>query len=91
VGGPQDHNLILFAAHASSGRVRHLIDMKVAIEGMHCQACVRRVEKAIAGVEGAQTRKVEIGSAEVAIDSAHEPAVLDAVRKAGYEARRLES
>ncbi len=64
--------------------------MKVAIEGMHCQACVRRVEKAIAGVEGAQTHKVEIGSANVATDPAHEQAVLDAVRKAGYEARKTE-
>jgi copper chaperone len=64
--------------------------MKVAIEGMHCQACVRRVEKAIGGVEGAQARKVEIGSAEVATDAAHEQAVLEAVRKAGYEARRLD-
>jgi copper chaperone CopZ len=64
--------------------------MKVAIEGMHCQACVRRVEKAIAGVEGAEARKVEIGSAEVAIDAAREQALLDAVRKAGYEAHKTE-
>ncbi len=64
--------------------------MNVAIEGMHCQACVRRVEKAIAGVEGARPDKVEIGSAVVAIDAAHEQAVLDAVRKAGYEARRID-
>jgi copper chaperone len=64
--------------------------MKVAIEGMHCQACVRRVEKAIAGVEGARTDKVEIGSAVVVADPAHEQAVLEAVRKAGYEARKTE-
>ena len=64
--------------------------MKVAIEGMHSQACVRRVEKAIAGVEGVQTRKVEIGSAEIGTDAAHEQAVLDAVSKAGYQARKVE-
>jgi copper chaperone len=64
--------------------------MKVAIEGMHCQACVRRVEKAIAGVEGAQPDKVEIGLAVVATDAVHEQAVLEAVRKAGYQARRVE-
>jgi copper chaperone len=64
--------------------------MKVAIEGMHCQACVRRVEKAIAGVAGARPEKVEVGSAVVATDAVHEQAVLDAVRKAGYEARKTE-
>jgi P-type Cu+ transporter len=30
---------------------------------MHCQACVRRVEKALATVEGAKVESVEIGSA----------------------------
>ncbi|HEY4363835.1 MAG TPA: heavy metal-associated domain-containing protein [Bryobacteraceae bacterium] len=61
--------------------------MKLAIEGMHCQACVRRVEKALSAVEGAHVEKVEIGSAEVGVDPAHEQAVLEAVKKAGYEAR----
>ena len=60
--------------------------MKVAITGMHCQACVRRVQKALETVDGAKVEKVEIGSAVVAVDAARETAVLDAVRKAGYEA-----
>jgi copper chaperone len=62
--------------------------MKLAIEGMHCDACVRRVEKALAKVEGAQVEKVEIGAAIVGVDSTREQAVLDAVRKAGYDARK---
>jgi copper chaperone len=65
--------------------------MKVAIEGMHCQACVRRVEKAISVVEGARPDKVEIGSAVVATEAAHEQAVLEAIGKAGYQARRIDS
>ena len=60
--------------------------MKLAIEGMHCQACVQRVRKALEKVEGARVQQVDIGSAEVAVDSAREAVVLDAVRKAGYEA-----
>ncbi len=32
--------------------------MKLAIEGMHCQACVRRVQKAIEKVEGVQVEAV---------------------------------
>jgi copper chaperone len=61
--------------------------MKIAIDGMHCQACVQRVRKALEKVEGAQVRGVEVGSADVAIDPAHEAAALEAVRKAGYEPR----
>ena len=64
--------------------------MNIAIQGMHCQACVRRVEKALSSVEGASVEKVEIGSAAVVADPAREQAVLDAVRKAGYEARKTE-
>lgn len=62
--------------------------MKLAIEGMHCDACVRRVEKAIARVEGAQVERVEIGAVVVGVDSTREQAVVDAVRKAGYEVRK---
>jgi copper chaperone len=59
--------------------------MKISIDGMHCQACVNRVQKAIAKVEGAQVQQVDVGSAEVLVESAREGAVLEAVRKAGYE------
>jgi copper chaperone len=63
--------------------------MKISIEGMHCQACVRRVEKALAAVDSAKVENVEIGSASVAADPTREQAVLEAVRKAGYEARKV--
>ena len=64
--------------------------MKISIEGMHCQACVRQVEKALAAVEAAKVESVEIGSASLSADPSREQAVLDAVRKAGYEARTVE-
>ena len=64
--------------------------MKLSIKGMHCDACVRRVEKALAGVEGLRVEKVEVGSAAVATDAAREQAVLEAVRKAGYEPQKTE-
>ncbi len=59
--------------------------MTLTIDGMHCQACVNRVRKALEGVAGAKPEKVEVGSAVVAVDAGREPAVLEAVRKAGYE------
>ncbi len=62
--------------------------MNVTISGMHCEACVRRVRKALESVGGAKVEKVEVGSAVVAVDAAREPAVLEAVRKAGYNAAK---
>ncbi|MGH9558855.1 MAG: heavy-metal-associated domain-containing protein [Bryobacteraceae bacterium] len=61
--------------------------MKVAIEGMHCDACVRRVRQALEKVDGAKVEKVEVGSAVVAIDPSRQPAIFEAVRKAGFEPR----
>jgi copper chaperone len=59
--------------------------MNVAITGMHCQACVRRVQKALESIPGAKVERVDIGSAVVHVDPAQEAAVLEAVREAGYE------
>ena len=64
--------------------------MKLAIEGMHCQACVTRVRKAIERVDGARADRVEVGTAEVSVDRPQEPLVLDAIRKAGYQPRNTE-
>jgi len=59
--------------------------MKLSIEGMHCQACVKRVQKALEKVDGVQVESVEVGSAQVAMRPGQEQAVLEAVRKAGYQ------
>jgi copper chaperone len=64
--------------------------MKIAIDGMHCQACVQRVRKALEKVQGTRVEQVDIGSAVVAADADREGAVLEAVRKAGYETRKSE-
>jgi copper chaperone len=71
-------------------RFVHPISMELAIEGMHCDACVRRVQKAIVGVEGAQAPRVVVGSATVSVDPQREDLVLEAIRKAGYQASRVE-
>jgi copper chaperone CopZ len=57
---------------------------------MHCQACVARVRKAVEKVDGARVDRVDIGAAEISIDSLREPLVLDAIRKAGYEPRKID-
>ncbi len=61
--------------------------MKLAIEGMHCDACVRRVRKALEKVEGAKIQSVEVGSAVVEPPPGKDEAVLQAVRDAGYTVR----
>ena len=43
---------------------------KLSIEGMHCEACVRRVTTALRGVEGVTVDLVEIGSATITLDPA---------------------
>lgn len=57
------------------------------IEGMHCQACVRRVTAAIENVTGPASAKVEIGSAAVQFDPSKtsEQAIAEAVRAIGFE------
>ena len=61
--------------------------MRIAIEGMHCQACVARVRKALEKVDGVSVSRVDVGSAEIEADAAHASAALDAVKRAGYDAR----
>jgi len=67
-----------------------MIAMRVSIEGMHCDACVRRVRKAIDSVDGARVETVEVGSASVAIAEDREGTVLEAIRQAGYEPHKAE-
>jgi copper chaperone len=69
-----------------------MAEFKLNIEGMHCNACVRRVTQALASVEGVQVNEVRIGEARIA--SSQEPAPVDhalaALAKAGFTAH-LES
>jgi copper chaperone len=57
------------------------------IEGMHCQACVRRVTAAIEKVDGLNSAKVEVGSAAVEFDpeKTSEQDIAEAVRAIGFE------
>jgi copper chaperone CopZ len=56
---------------------------------MHCGSCVRRVAQALASVEGAQAKDVQIGKARLAseLDPAPVDLAIAALAKAGYAAR----
>ncbi len=57
----------------------------IQIEGMHCNACVARVTRALAKLDSAKVLIVEVGHATV--DTANAAAAVDAIIKAGYQAR----
>ena len=56
------------------------------IEGMHCQACVRRVTAAIQKLPGIASANVEVGSAKVEFDpgKTSKEAIAGAIQSAGY-------
>ena len=60
----------------------------IGIEGMTCDHCVRRVEKALRGVDGVTEVRVDLRGAlaTVTFDTTktHMPALHDALLKSGY-------
>jgi copper chaperone CopZ len=44
--------------------------IRLQIEGMRCEGCVRRVTQALGAVAGIRVKSVNVGSAAVAIDPA---------------------
>ena len=69
-------------------RPDHSTSTELRIEGMHCSACVGRVETALRGVSGVRSAAVSLGgaSAQVEGEGVDGGALVDAVRRAGYEA-----
>src|SRR5690606_4172018 len=61
--------------------------LSLPIEGMTCASCVRRVEKALAGVEGVESVAVNLATERADIRAAaplDASALVQAVEKAGY-------
>jgi copper chaperone CopZ len=63
--------------------------LNLAIEGMHCGACVRRVTTALQSVEGVTVKSVEVGSAKIVFDAAETSAqdITGALDCTGFPAR----
>ncbi len=57
---------------------------------MHCDGCLQRVRRALEKVDGISVSDVKVGSAVVSANESQETAVLEAVRKAGFEPRKSE-
>jgi len=67
-------------------------EMELAIEGMTCASCVRRVERSLAKVDGVAEVSVNLATEQALVHgSAPAPALLAAVERAGYHARLIEA
>ncbi|MBM4161141.1 MAG: heavy-metal-associated domain-containing protein [Ignavibacteria bacterium] len=64
--------------------------VKLSIEGMHCNNCVTKVDKALRGVEGVKDVKVDLKSSTATVtlasSSVSNKTLLKAVSDAGYSA-----
>ncbi|MBF0318692.1 MAG: heavy-metal-associated domain-containing protein [Nitrospirae bacterium] len=62
-------------------------EIKLTIEGMSCQHCVKRVKKAIDAIDGVEASTVDVGSASVTINDAKtsQKTVEQAITGAGYK------
>ena len=65
-----------------------MTQLKLAITGMHCGACVRRVTAALEKTQGVKIEAVEIGSARLEYDPGQvDPAtIMESVAKIGFSA-----
>ena len=65
-----------------------MAEIELAIEGMHCGACVRRVSQALAAADGLTVNEVRVGAARITTEDATAGAqtALDAIDKAGFKA-----
>ena len=62
--------------------------LELAIDGMHCDGCVRRVKNLLGKVEGVATADVSLGRATLDVtDAAAEASVRATLAKAGYAVR----
>ena len=63
--------------------------LTLAIEGMHCEGCVRRVTAALKGVKGVEVGSVDVGSARTTFDpnQASAEEIAAAVNRIGFSAR----
>ena len=65
-----------------------LKDIRLSIEGMHCEGCVRRVTNTLSGVKGVRVESVKVGSAQVEFDpgAAAPEEIAAAVNRIGFKA-----
>ncbi|HEX4749044.1 MAG TPA: heavy metal-associated domain-containing protein [Bryobacteraceae bacterium] len=63
-------------------------ELTLAIDGMHCDACVRRVTSALQRVNGVNLDRVQVGSARLSFDpeETSPKEIAEAVDRIGFTA-----
>ncbi len=56
---------------------------------MHCDACVRRVTRALGNVPGVRVHQVEVGHAAVLAEPTSEGVIREAIEKAGFTLKEV--
>ncbi len=66
--------------------------VRLTVEGMTCEHCIRSVDQAVRRVEGVREAQVEIGNVQVTFDpnAARVDQIVEAVEDEGYVAYRTE-
>lgn len=85
---------VLAAAVRKAGYQVRLEERRLAIEGMTCASCVARVEKALLKVFGVAEATVNLATEQATLrltQEVPEAVLLEAVAKAGYQARPIQS
>lgn len=80
--------LTILAVALASLAMAKADDLTLKIEGMSCpMGCVKKVEKALAGVKGVSHKKVTVGKAQVTYDAAKttKKELAAAIEKAGFK------
>jgi copper chaperone CopZ len=64
------------------------VELKLKINGMHCDACVRRVSGALGALPGVRVDRVEVGEADFAYDplKTDTETIAAAIQDIGFEA-----
>jgi copper chaperone len=62
--------------------------LRLSIEGMHCEGCIRRVTSALQSVQGVKLGPVDVGLAELTFDPGRATAeeIAAAVNRIGFSA-----
>jgi len=76
--------------HQQQRRKIPMAELTLAIDGMHCGACVRRAGQALSQIPGLTIGEIRVGAARLAAEDPESAALaaVDALAKAGYTAHR---
>lgn len=90
---PIDRNVLVKAVERAGYDVPKAQPIELTIDGMTCASCVARVEKALKKVEGVQQANVNLATEQAWVQAdggVSSAALIQAVKKAGYDAKLLE-